>query len=80
MTKLKRLAVCFALMCVMTVSSFAQEPPTLPPCVPGEMNSPPCSMSAPDNSVLGETQGPSLSIAAELVYSAEATLWSVLLF
>lgn len=79
MTKLKRLAVCFALMCVVTVSSFAQEPPK-PPCVPGEVNTPPCALSAPDNSVLGEAQDPSLSNAADLIYSAEATIWSVLLF
>ena len=45
MSKLKRLAVSFALTCVLAVAAVAGETdsPPAPACAPGETDSPPCS-------------------------------------
>lgn len=61
MDNLKRLVLSFTLMSVMAVAAFAGEtegPPA--PCVPGEMNGPPCpTQSVTDGSTdPGEQNGP----------------------
>jgi hypothetical protein len=44
MKTLKKLAAAVVLMSVLSLSAFADDP-VLPPCVPGDINTPPCAMA-----------------------------------
>lgn len=79
MKNLKRLGLSFTLMSFLVVAAFAGETPTMP-CPPGEMSAPPCSGGSLTDSTPGEVLTPPSSTAGDLLYSAEAALWSVLLF
>ncbi|MFY9619390.1 MAG: hypothetical protein WAM70_18040 [Pyrinomonadaceae bacterium] len=81
MNKLKGLAVSFALMSVLAVTTFAGETPT-PPCAPGETSGPPCAAQPmnDDAPVLGETAAPPALPVVYVTDIAETMLWSLLLF
>ncbi len=88
MTKPKRLALSFTLICVLAIAAFAGE--TLnPPCAPGDILTPPCSsQSVNDDSTApgetptgpGQTGTPPVSNTVDLVGLVEAALWSLSLF
>ena len=44
MKTLKKLAAAVVLMSVLSLSAFADDP-VPPPCVPGDINTPPCAMA-----------------------------------
>jgi hypothetical protein len=81
MKHLKRLALSFALMSVLSVAAFAGET-AAPPCLPGEVQSPPC-VAQPvndDSTVPGETNTPPALPVVDVTDIAETLLWSLLLF
>jgi hypothetical protein len=81
MKHLKRLALSFVLMSVLSVAAFAGETPS-PPCAPGETTSPPCAVQSvnEDSAVPGETHGPPALPAVDMTDISEAVLWALLLF
>ena len=48
---LKKLIAAIALACFLGLTTFAEETVILPPCVPGDIQTPPCQ------SAMGDTQG-----------------------
>jgi len=83
MKNLKRLGISVALLFVLAMTTFADDP-ILPPCIPGETNSPPCSLAqtAPDDSTAPVvTSSPSVVIdpysVGELVIDMAQHLLSI---
>ena len=84
MKNLKRLTLSFALVCALVTTTLAGETncPPLPPCVPGETQSPPCQAQSVDDesAALAETSTPSAEPVLDVTDIAETLLWSLLLF
>ena len=78
MNHLKRLGLTFTLMSVLAVAALAGE---TPPCVPGELSSPPCPAQSDDDSAEpGETSTPPASDTVDATDISEAVLWALTLF
>lgn len=90
MTKLKRLAVSFTLMCVLAAAAFADCEPPLPgqipsgPCVcaPGETSGPPCAAQTMNDApeVPGETLAPPALPVVNVTDLTETVMWALSLF
>jgi hypothetical protein len=81
MNHLKRLGLTFTLMSVLAVTTFGGETET-PPCVPGELQGPPCSSQSVNDGAAapGETGTPPAVPTVDVTDIAETVLWSLLLF
>jgi hypothetical protein len=81
MKNLKRLCLSFTLTTLVFTIAFAGETP-MPPCVPGEVNAPPCTSQSVTNDSVDPNQLPSTqsSESLKLIDLAEDVVWSLLLF
>jgi hypothetical protein len=79
MTNLKRLVLSLSLMSILAVTALAGET-SAPPCVPGQIETPPCSQSVTESSTdPGETNGPP-SNAVDVVTIVDAVQLALSLF
>ena len=75
MKNLKLLGISVTLLCVLSMTAFADD--TNSSCAPGSTNSPPCAMSqiTPDDSVVpGDTNSPPASNSGAEYSIAEAAM------
>ena len=81
MKNLTKLGLSLTLMSVLSVTSFADETP-LPPCVPGQTNSPPCSSQSVSNDSAdpSELLTPPALPAVDVTDLTETVMWALSLF
>ena len=82
MTYLRRLSLSLTLICVLSAAAFAGETGT-PPCVPGELLSPPCpaqSVNDGGSSLPGELLTPPAAPVVDVTDLTEAVMWALSLF
>ncbi len=77
MNNLKKLVVCLSLISVLAVTAFADGQ-----CIPGQIDSPPCSVAQPttdDPTAPGQTETPPAAEAVTVVTVIEDTVTALLL-
>lgn len=80
MKQLKRLALSLTLMSALSVTAFGETNSS--PCLPGEVQSPPCAAQSTNDApvIPSETLTPSAAPSLDVTYIAETVMWALSLF